>query len=213
MATANRSSGGGLPEVSPLEGVHLCHIFSDDEERARTMSRSVSQWLTEGAKVLCLEDAETRGHIRELLAELGVDLSGKEQALLTASAEDTYCPIGGLVPEVLLEGFEGFCRQAVSDGFSGVRITGDMGWAVRRRIARERLLEYEIKATACARRNRVLAVCEYDARKFDGGTIMDILSVHPAMLVRGQIVRNPHYVEPEEFLARRQSRADGSTRA
>ena len=29
---------------------------------------------------------------------------------------------------------------------------------------------------------------------------MDVLSVHPVMIVRGQLVKNPYYIEPDEFL-------------
>jgi hypothetical protein len=29
---------------------------------------------------------------------------------------------------------------------------------------------------------------------------MDMLSVHPMMIVRGQLVKNPSYVEPKVFL-------------
>jgi hypothetical protein len=29
---------------------------------------------------------------------------------------------------------------------------------------------------------------------------MDVLSVHPVMIINGQLVNNPYYVEPEEFL-------------
>ena len=35
---------------------------------------------------------------------------------------------------------------------------------------------------------------------------MDVLSVHPMMIVRGQIVKNPFYIEPEEFLSQLKTR-------
>ena len=31
---------------------------------------------------------------------------------------------------------------------------------------------------------------------------MDVLNVHPVMIVRGQLVKNPYYIEPELFLER-----------
>ena len=46
----------------------------------------------------------------------------------------------------------------------------------------------------------VNAVCQYDATKFSGSTIMEILKVHPYMIVRGKVVHNPYYVTPEEYL-------------
>lgn len=35
---------------------------------------------------------------------------------------------------------------------------------------------------------------------------MDVLSVHPVMIVRGQLVKNPYYIEPEIFLENLKSR-------
>lgn len=213
MPSSHRQVSIGFAEGRVAEGMHLCHIYNDDAERARTMAQFVERGLAEGARVLCLEDAATPGPIRKLLSELGVEIAGRERALLTDDAEQTYCPTGSLVPDVLLENLAAFCRQALADGYAGVRITGDMSWAVRRQVDEEALIDYELKATDYARANRVLAVCEYDARKFDGRTIMDVLSLHPAMIVRGQLVKNPLYLEPQEFLARRRGGAGGSTRA
>jgi hypothetical protein len=154
----------------------------------------VGTGLKEGAKILCLEDQETPSAVRRWLAESGVDLGGHEEALLTGCADEAYCSGGRLVPDELLEAFSASCLHAVTDGYSGLRIAGDMGWVLRRGIDRGLLLEYETKATSYAAAIPCVAVCEYDARKFDGETIMDVLSVHPAMLVRGQIVHNRYYV-------------------
>ena len=64
-----------------------------------------------------------------------------------------------------------------------------------------RLLEYESKVSLLLKNCPVTAVCQYDARSFDGSTIMDILKVHPYMIVRGSVVNNPFFIPPEEYLA------------
>ncbi len=40
------------------------------------------------------------------------------------------------------------------------------------------------------------AHCQYDARRFDGATLFDVLKVHPMMIIRGQVVRNPFTSSP-----------------
>ena len=47
------------------------------------------------------------------------------------------------------------------------------------------------------------AVCQYDAHDFGGDLIMDILKVHPLMVLRGSVVHNPFFIQPEDFLASR----------
>jgi len=37
---------------------------------------------------------------------------------------------------------------------------------------------------------------------------MDVLSVHPVMIISGQLVNNPYFIEPELFLEKLHNRAD-----
>ena len=63
-----------------------------------------------------------------------------------------------------------------------------------------RLLEYESKVTMLLREHPITAVCQYNSNSFDGATIMDVLKVHPMMIVSGSVISNPFFIEPEEFL-------------
>ena len=64
----------------------------------------------------------------------------------------------------------------------------------------DRLMEYEALVNNVLKTHPITAVCQYDANRFSGATIVDVLKVHPMMIVRGQIVRNPYYMKPEDFL-------------
>lgn len=35
---------------------------------------------------------------------------------------------------------------------------------------------------------------------------MDVLNVHPVMIVRGQLVKNPYFIEPSVFLEKLKAR-------
>jgi hypothetical protein len=64
----------------------------------------------------------------------------------------------------------------------------------------DRLLEYESRVSLMVREKPVTAVCQYDANQFSGAAIMNILKVHPKMIVNGIVVHNPFFIEPEQFL-------------
>ena len=64
----------------------------------------------------------------------------------------------------------------------------------------ERLLDYEA-AQGLSFGRHFAGMCQYDARRFDGATLYRVLQVHRYMVAQGQIVQNPYYVRPEEFLA------------
>jgi hypothetical protein len=69
-----------------------------------------------------------------------------------------------------------------------------MGWAARRIPGAERLIQYEVMLTDVIERQPFSGICQYDVRLFDGPTILAVVEVHPFVLVRGQILRNPNYV-------------------
>ena len=83
---------------------------------------------------------------------------------------------------------------------TNVRVIGEMTPHVQHVDGGSRLCEYESKVSLLQRKYPVTAMCQYDANNFDGATIMEILRVHPLMVVRGTVVSNPFYIPPEEYL-------------
>jgi hypothetical protein len=64
-------------------------------------------------------------------------------------------------------------------------------------------MEYESRISLLLKDHPVTAVCQYDATAFDGATILQVLKVHPLMVIRGAVIHNPFFMPPEEILARR----------
>ena len=190
----------GLGGESLSDGIHLCYLYSDDEERTRTMARFLSRGLTDGEKVLCIRDSEAPHLIDVELAQLGALNERNREAFSTAENDESYCPGGDFDPDALLAGVGDFCSQARDEGFTGARISGDMSWAVRSATPTRALLEYEVKVTEFLRACPFVAICEYDARKMDGAQLMDILRVHPAVIVGGQVMSNPYFEAPRQAL-------------
>jgi hypothetical protein len=103
----------------------------------------------------------------------------------------------------MLDVLRGFHGTMLEDGHAGGRVSGEMSWALRGIPGSDRLMEYEALVNGVLATHPVTAICQYDARRFDGQLIFDVLKVHPMMIVNGQVVRNPYYMRPEEFLGSR----------
>lgn len=207
MDRATRSVSFGLGTGRFPEGLHACHIFNDDDERAATLAKYFASGLAEGERALCLFDAMGPDEVSASLAATGVDVAAIAAQFGVAPAESAYCPGGVFEPDTCLSAFGEFSVAAQAEGWTGTRIMGDMGWSLRRETVPDRLLEYEAKVKDYIDRFHVTAACEYDARRFDGALILDLLAMHPATIVRGQILWNPFYEEPAAYLARRRGRS------
>lgn len=203
MSSVRRQIPLGFTDEPFPEGTHMCHIFSDEDEQGEVISRYVASGLASGEQACYFADALSVDETRARLARLGVPIPEPgDPGLVVAPAVDMYCPDGTFVPDRMLANFPIVYGAGRAAGFEGVRATGEMSWATRGMPGSERLIEYESRINTVVRETPLTAVCQYDARLFDGATLFEVLIVHPVMIVRGRISRNPYYLPPEEFQRR-----------
>ena len=188
---------GFVPQNFP-EGTHMCLIYKDDEERENVISQYLRKGLLNNEKVSYFAFKASKEEIVTFLKKSGVVVN--EQNLDVLSAEETYCPNGKFVPEVMLETLRQYYNASIEKGYKSCRVSGEMHWALQQISGSERLMEYEALVNNVLVTHPVTAVCQYDARKFNGETIIDCLKVHPYMIINGQVIENPYYMSPEEFL-------------
>jgi hypothetical protein len=194
-------------------GIHMCYIYNDEGQRKKVISRFLESGLLSGEKASYFMDVVTIDEMSEYFASLGLDrlLREHEGRFSVATAKDTYYPSDTFVPDEMLDRLGVFYAQSIQEGYTGARVSGEMSWALRDVPGRSRLIEYEARVNDVLLTYPVNAICQYNAGLFDGALLFDVLSVHPMMIVHGQIVKNPYYIKPEEFLkeyfARKQGRA------
>ncbi len=198
----------GFSNETVPEGQHVCYIYNDDTERRRVMAKYLESGMLAGEKLLYLVDVMTPEEMLDCLEELGVDVRSKAKDLTVAEAGPAYCPKGSFNADEMLDAVKDFYYQALDEGYVGARGTGEMSWClVEGRADEASLMDYEARLNLLVAEHPYTACCQYDARRFDGHIIMDVLSVHPMMIVRGQLVKNPFFVEPETFLAEYRARS------
>ncbi|MBI5832756.1 MAG: MEDS domain-containing protein [Armatimonadetes bacterium] len=206
-----RSISLGFTDEMFPEGLHICYLYNDERERLRVMSQFLGSGLAAGEKVMYLVDAMTPAEMLDSLEGLGVDARACEGALTVAEAESAYCPTGTFEAEPMLDTIRDYYTDAVFEqGYAGARVAGETGWClVEGRLDLASMMVYESRVNSLLSDYPCTACCQYDTRCFSGEEIMGVLTVHPVMIVRGQLVRNPYYVAPEVYLRGRQDRMAG----
>ncbi|MBF0458915.1 MAG: MEDS domain-containing protein [Nitrospirae bacterium] len=157
-------------------------------------------------KVVALLDVETEAEIDECLKECGlsVDEQRKTGQLVIKNQMEAYCPNGRFETRGMLERLRGIYNLGMEEGYAAVRATGEPSWIYQGAPGAEHWLEYE-----SALNDLVLdypfsgLLCRFDAKKYGGALLYDVLSVHPLMVVRGQVVRNPYYMTSDELRSKR----------
>lgn len=183
-------------------GLHVCLIYDNEDERQEIVYRFIRSGLQRGERVSYFAEKMQPQEVLDWLDSRGLTPPASQFDVLPAS--EVYCPDGEFSIERVLERWESYERETTAAGFAAARATGETTWS-RVVPGGEKIAEY------CARLNDSLAgspvgaLCQYDAHQFDGATLFDVLRVHPLMIVGTQVVQNPYYILPEQFLKERRA--------
>jgi hypothetical protein len=184
------------------EGIHMCLIYDRDDDRQKIVSEYMTAGLKQGEQIRYLTDTTAPEVVESWFLEAGVEFSeaGENPPLKIFSAENAYCPNGQFNPRELIPTLLPRYELAKKAGYTGQRSCGEMTWALKGIPGSDRLFEYEALLNTVVAHFPHSGMCQYDARRFDGATLFNVLKVHPWMIVRGKVVQNPYCISLQELL-------------
>jgi DNA-binding CsgD family transcriptional regulator/PAS domain-containing protein len=207
----NSSDGGtGREEPSPSPstigdvkpGHHVCCIYETEEEHRAVVVPFLRQGLERGEKVLYIVDARDAEIILDHLRRDGLDPDPYVESgqLSILAAQDVYLKDGVFDPDAMIDLLRAETGQALAEGYSALRVTGEMSWALRGLPGSERLIEYEAKLNRFFPGSKCLAICQYDRRAFSAPLLLDVLTTHPIAVIGTCVYDNLYYVSPGDLL-------------
>jgi len=202
MCTLHTEVDLGFTDRKHPAGAHMCLIFQDENERRKIISKFLEKGLLEHEKVAYFADVMTKEEVVDWLRGCDININEAMAAnnLTVQDSVTAYCFEGKFVPEEMLGRLKVFYNDSFAQGYSQGRVSGEMSWALKGIPGSDRLMEYEAWVNEVFKTHPITAICQYDANKFSGAMIMDVLKVHPMMIVKGQIVHNPYFMSLELFL-------------
>ncbi|BAZ99111.1 PAS domain S-box-containing protein [Methanothermobacter defluvii] len=182
-------------------GDHICIIYDDDAEWRNTLIPFMVDGLRRGERCLYICSERTADTVREELGrEVPVDEFEADGRLRIMDDSDAYTDGGVFDPERMVALLESETRKAVSEGFSALRVTGEMDWVLKGLPGSERLIEYENMLNNFFPGSDCLAICQYRRSLFSPEIIRGVLLTHPLVVWNSMVYRNPYYVRPEILL-------------
>jgi hypothetical protein len=163
----------GLVESAASFGLHghACWIYEDDDE----LIRGASEFLIAGERLgQRLIYAGTS--LPEPLHGHAVDLLGLDELY------------GRADPEAVLARYSAATDAALADGYTGLRVVGEVSPLVCDPRDWERILAWEALADRYMAERPMAGLCCYDRRLVAEDVIDDLCAVHPAVRSCGQIV-------------------------
>ncbi len=186
----------GLERTDP--GQHLCGLYQGEHQRKEMLVPFLHQGLTAGQRALCIVDIRYAevilGDLRDARTDPQEDLAAGRLCMLTP--EQTYVSDGIFDPDRMIDLLRAQADRAVAEGYAALRLVCDMSWAMELPSTCERLIEYESKLNEFLRTSKCLALCLYDRRCFDPALLLDVLGLHPTVVVASRVRKNAAHAPP-----------------
>lgn len=182
-------------DVGFASKLHICMVYSDEAERRAVIANFLAMGAKRGEKLSYFITESSKANVLDLLQSTGVDAQALDHAgrLHCLPTSEAYYPDGVFSKEAMWERVCGWRREAENEGFPAWRATAEMSWALREDVpGREQLIAYESGLNRLPIPPTAL-ICQYDARRFDDATLLEVLRVHPYVIAGGVIVSNPYY--------------------
>lgn len=197
----------GVKDLGP--GDHLCCIYDTDEEHRELITPYIISGLERNEKVLYIVDVRTAEAVKEYLRAAGVSVEPylEEGQLAILNVDEAYMRTGTFDPDGMIEMLREETGKALAEGYSALRITGEMSWALKGLPGSELLMEYEAKLNLFFPGSMALALCQYDRRLFEPDVLLHVLTTHPIAAIGTSLYRNSYYMPPEEYLKEDRSAA------
>jgi signal transduction histidine kinase len=184
------------------KGDHACLYFNEDSEHRAALASFVKAGLDRDERVLCILGDVPREEVAGSL-ESKFDLNGLLAAgRLMFIRGATAASHGGVFrPLSLLPRLAEQVDRAIQDGYSALRVAGDMTWLMTDGRLNDEGMLYEANVNALPELKKMIGLCMYDARRFPAEAHIDALIVHPVIVSASRAVGNPWYMPPDKFMS------------
>jgi hypothetical protein len=174
-----------LPSIARMgAGDHYCGIYRTDDDHRAIIVDYIRQGILRKEKMFYIVNIQSAAQLKATLGAAGIDVDrlvdGGQLVILTA--KEAYLKDGQFDPEKMIALLAEETDTALAEGYTALRATGEMTWALAGEPGSERLVEYESRLNEFFPTKKCYAVCQYDRRRFDAEMLIDILQTHPKVL-------------------------------
>ena len=185
-------------------GDHIALFFETQREQFDCVSHYLRDGLEQNEFCFYIVSENSIPSMLLELQKLGVDTDSAqdEGALQFVTKEQSYLRHGLFDPDKMISDLKDLLQHALLSGFSGLRASGEMCWALDTPDALLTLRRYEAELHRNFGR-QMTGLCQYDLRRFDKAIVSDMIRVHPKVIARGRLINNQFTCDLDALLAGR----------
>lgn len=173
-------------------------------ESLKWVSLFLSTGFERGEKCVYVVDERTKGEVIDFMRRRDVKVEDylRSGQLIFLTKEESYLKGDYFDPNEMIDLIKKTEGKALREGYNGLRITGEMTWVFSKLPRIEKLMEYEMMLNDFFPDSRTTGLCQYNEERFSPKVLVDVIYVHPKIILHDNLHNNPHYMPPDIFLNR-----------
>lgn len=191
---------------------HVCAFFNHPDQQFDTLLPFIEEGISRGEKAFHIVDPGGREDYVRRLEARGIDVGQTEASgqLEVRYWEQLYLRERRFDQTAMLSLIEEVLQTGKRQGYPRTRFVAHMEWALEELPGVADLVEYEARLNYILPKYDDPVICTYDTTRFSAGVVLEILRIHPLVIVGGILQVNPFYVEPDAYIAELRARGAGA---
>ena len=187
LSVCHKCSGTGKIGVRHLcSGNHACYLYSDEKKQMRAVVSYITEGLHKNERCIYIADEHTPDEILAALDASGIRAQEecRRGALSVITKQASYLAGGSFQPKNMLLQFKTHLQEALQNGFSGLRGSGEMSWSLDSNIPQKDIVDYEFLAQDYFSKEKppLTGLCQYNTKRFPASLIQEMSRIHPYVL-------------------------------
>ncbi|MGE5453711.1 MAG: PAS domain S-box protein [Methylocystaceae bacterium] len=184
---------------------YACLIYQQDDDWSASLVEYLSKGLNQHQRCLCILDQHHSGDLTAALAQAGVDIIDK-----TACGSLAIISMSDLPPDIFNDFItataylDNEIARALQQGFTGLRLTYEVGDFCLQQLTPEQLMLWEVQAKQhYLPSHPLLVIAQYNAEQLPPLVLMNALLTHNLLVRGGDLIPNDYTLSPESIMSPR----------
>jgi hypothetical protein len=189
-------------EVKPDKigpGTHVCSIYKYFKEQISVTIPLFLQGLSAKEKCIYIAEKAAQEQLMNEFVEKKPEVKKIVESgqLVLLDGGTTYLKDGNLDIDRTINAIRDTERKALSEGFSGVRVCGELPFVSGRPIDDDTIINYELNVDKYISTSKLVAICHYCEDKYNPQTLAKIIKHHRFVAIYGNCYENKFYLQEE----------------
>ena len=163
-------------------GDHSCYFYDDEKKQMQTVVSFIAEGLRKNEQCLYVADEHTPDEILAALGAGGIRVQEecRRGALSVVTKQQSYLVNGSFHPRNMLLQVKTRLQEALQNGFSGLRGSGEMSWALDSQALQEEIVYYEylVEDFFWKEKPPIMGLCQYNTKRFSEAILRQMSQIH-----------------------------------